>query len=73
MSKSILVMDTPNCCGECEMSGTGACRKWNTKDLKTFPKDCPLKMVPQKLAEEDRWFSKDYAIGFNACIDEILK
>ena len=73
MRKSILVIDTPNCCGECEMSGTGVCRKWNMKDLKTFPKDCPLKEVPAKMTEENRWFSKEYAQGYNACIDEILK
>ena len=72
MSKAILVIDMPDCCGDCEMSGTGVCKKWNMKDLKTFPKACPLKRMPQKLAEEDRWFSKDYAIGFNSCIDEIL-
>lgn len=73
MKKSILVIDTPNCCGECEMSGTGVCRKWNRKDLQTFPKACPLKKVPEKMALENRWFSKEYTAGFNSCIDEILK
>lgn len=73
MSKSILVIDTPPCCGECEMSGTGVCRKWNRKDLRAFPKDCPLKEVPAKMPEESRWYSEEYADGWNACIDEILK
>lgn len=54
MSKSILVIDTPPCCGECEMSGTGVCRKWNRKDLRTFPKNCPLKEVPGKMPDENR-------------------
>lgn len=43
MSKSIFVIDTPACCGECPMSGTGVCRKWSMKEARTFPKDCPLK------------------------------
>ena len=41
--------------------------------LKEKPSWCPLKEVPQKMAEENRWFSKDYAEGFIACVDEILK
>lgn len=73
MSKSILVMDTPPCCGECKMSGTGVCMKWNRKNLRTFPRDCPLKEVPSKMPEESRWYSEEYAEGFNACIDDILK
>lgn len=43
MSKSIFIIDTPACCGECPMSGTGVCRKWSMKEARTFPKDCPLK------------------------------
>lgn len=73
MGMSILLIDKPNCCGECPMSGTGVCGKWNMKDLKTFPKNCPLKSVPQKMVLENPWFSKEYMAGFNSCIDEILK
>ncbi len=69
MSKSIFVIDTPNCCGECPLSGTGACRKWDRKDVGTFPKDCPLKEVPEKYET----VSMDFERGYNACIDEILK
>ncbi len=43
MSKSIFIIDTPACCGECPMSGTDVCREWNMKEAQTFPKDCPLK------------------------------
>lgn len=50
MSKSIFVIDTPNCYGVCPMSGTDVCRKWNMKDARTFPKDCPLKEIPDKQA-----------------------
>lgn len=47
MSKSIFLIDTPKCCGMCPMSGTDVCRKWNMKDLRTFPEDCPLIKVPE--------------------------
>lgn len=47
MSKSIFLIDTPKCCGMCPMSGTDVCRKWNMKDLRTFPKECPLREVPE--------------------------
>ncbi len=76
MSKSILVIDTPNCCGECPMSGTGVCGKWNRKDTRSFPKDCPLVPIPEKKAtagkpeEHDRLCMNS---GYNSCIDEILK
>ena len=69
MSKSIFIIDTPACCGECPMSCTDVCRKWSKKDAKTFPKDCPLKEVPEK--KEQTAFPKGYYDGwnngFNAC------
>lgn len=74
MGKSILIIDTPKCCGECPMSGTSVCRKWNRKDAKTFPKDCQLKELPKKKSETSKYGSNVYyAEGYNACIDEILK
>lgn len=73
MGKSILVIDTPNCCGECKMSGTGVCRKWNTKDLRTFPKDCPLKKIPNKTKHPDSCDNGRYDKGWNDCIDKIFK
>lgn len=92
MSKSILVIDTPDNCKECQLcknykivqhafgrSNTHEvhCSGINNLVLKETDKSkrpdwCPLKEIPQKLAEENRWFSKDYAVGFNACVDEIL-
>ncbi len=76
MSKSICIINTPNCCGECPMSGTDACKKWNKKDAKGFPKDCPLIPIPKKKEtsgkpEEHDRLCMNY--GYNACIDEILK
>lgn len=89
MSKSILVIDTPENCESCPF-----CRGWNVcKIMKYLKKEkiissyivdhqifeggkpdwCPLRDFPEKMAEENRWFSKDYAEGFNSCIDQILK
>ena len=31
-----------------------------------------LKSMPRKMAVEHRWFSEDFARGYNLCIDEIL-
>lgn len=45
MSKSIFIIETPSCCGECPMSGTDVCRKWSMKEVRNFPKECPLKSV----------------------------
>lgn len=83
MSKSILVIYTPNYYIDCPchfagMSGQIWCGKENKElladDIQTFKPDwCPLVELPQKMAEESRWFSEDYVKGRNACIDEILK
>jgi len=77
MSKSILVIDTPACCGECPMSGTGVCRKWSMKEARTFPKDCPLVEMPERRPEPHFTSETAYSLGidkgWNTCIDEILK
>lgn len=41
--------------------------------LHSKPDWCPLRDLPEKIAEENRWLSKEYAKGYNACIGEILK
>jgi hypothetical protein len=77
MSKSILAIDTPKNCGQCPcfLEVATDCCGVNGKDIDSHSKPdwCPLKSVPQKMEEENRWFSEDYAKGRNACIDEILK
>lgn len=87
MSKSILVIDTPDGCSYCPFHRYPVfcgikCRSvMNTMFDKSgtdrpdseFPKWCPLRDLPIKIEEENRGFGKNYAIGFNACIDEILK
>lgn len=74
MSKSIFLMDTPACCGECPLSGTGACRKWSLENTHTFPKDCPLKKMPERKPDgpEVRYLPPTDR-GYNICINEILK
>lgn len=77
MSKSILVIDTPENCGQCPcfLEVATDCCGVNGKDIdgRGKPDWCPLVELPQKMAEENRWFSEDYAKGRNDCIDEILK
>ena len=97
MSKSILVIDTPENCIDCPchfagMSGQVWCGKENKElladDIQTFKPDwCPLKDVPSKKKEIEYLTRPDRrggvetygetrnreAIGWNMCIDEILK
>ena len=76
MSKSILVMDTPSCCNECDV----ICMKYYSAiqngdiEILTKPDGCPLKELPQKME------GKEYSLikigekkGYNACIDDILE
>ncbi len=86
MSKSILVIDTPKSCCQCRFSGSDGdycCLKENMVSdsnmiseeeyLNKKPDWCPLRDLPEKMPEENRWFSEDYAKGRNAYIDDILK
>lgn len=86
MSKAILVMDMPgrclncNCVGHVNHNGRfNACRisgEILKEDdyYKQRPNNCPLREVPQKKSEATTTTS-DYfkVIGYNACIDEIMK
>ena len=82
MNKSILVIDTPECCRECplcaeeHMTYRDYCRITNdviwTMDK---PKWCPLKPLPETLSPsghpDDDW-GDGYVDGYNACIEEIV-
>lgn len=103
MSKSILILDTPENCLDCPL-GIGYCSDedgeevyCNILECTTYQKGiyededeeelyndkkpdwCPLKNVPEKKdVEEARknrpWSGEgDYRVGYNACIDEILR
>ena len=84
MSKSVLVMNTPEDCKSCIHIGTFKyfcrvnCR--DIKDTSVKPDWCPLKPLPEKMkatgiynCEYFKAGSKppSYKIGWNTCIDEI--
>ena len=84
MSKSVLVIDTPEKCDSCMYIGTfhSFC-KINCRDIKDVsvkPDWCPLKPLPEKMkltgnynGEYSKTGSKTlgYKVGWNACINEI--
>ena len=84
MSKSILVVDKPECCDYCPigrifgMAGQVECMASKNirvnQDGKTIPDWCPLKEVPDKRKAEDYLDDNAEAFvdGYNTCINEIL-
>ena len=76
MSKSLVVIDTPETCSECplfEIELYRGCRlggdHWEEK-----PKWCPLRPLPRR--NQGKFFHHDlgentYVCGWNACLDEI--
>lgn len=79
MSKSILVIDTPeNCCG-CDLEYGHYCGKEkryiSEEEFESIPDWCPLRDLSEK-KEENKYhnnYERGVVDGFNACIDEILK
>lgn len=78
MSKSVLVIDTPENCRSCYLRGFTLnlqyCRGKlkDIKDTSVKPDWCPLKPLPEKMtgvAQTDHWNS--IKAGWNGCIDEI--
>lgn len=84
MSKSVLVMNTPENCGSCIHIDTFLpfcrinCR--DIKDTSTKPDWCPLKPLPKKMKitglYNGEYFKAggklpNYKIGWNDCINEI--
>lgn len=75
MSKSVLVIDTPENCGKCKFISEFWCRAMNGRRVPNndvIPDWCPLKPLPEKMtgvAQTDHWNS--IKAGWNACIDEI--
>ena len=78
MSKSVLVIDTPENCRSCYLRGFTLnlqyCRGKlkDIKDTSIKPDWCPLKPLPEKMtgvAQTDHWNS--IKEGWNECIDEI--
>lgn len=87
MSKSILVIDTPKICDECEFCywSDGRFRTCgithmgiSKQDLeyigKTKPDWCPLSLLPEKMIVLDinDIYEHKYTEGWNDCLDEII-
>lgn len=79
MSKSILVIDTPENCAKCPcfLEVATDCCGVNGKDIDGHGKPdwCPLRNLPEKCEIDTNLSEIEYfrRIGFNACIDEISK
>ena len=81
MSKAILVIDMPNCCGNCDLSRYEDVHLINClnhiadEDEDKLPKWCPLKELPQFKVpiENDESGFNDYVGGWNDCLYEILE
>lgn len=75
MSKSVLVIETPENCGKCKFISEFWCRAMNGRRVPNndvIPDWCPLKPLPEKMtgvAQTDHWNS--IKAGWNGCIDEI--
>lgn len=87
MSKSILVIDTPDSCTECPLKSqlydiqyicSGNHRRITIPASKNKPDWCPLQDIPSKKSVRDFNIShsdfeqRGYQQGWNACIDEML-
>ncbi len=85
MSKSVLVIDTPERCIDCEIgqnmsNSMEVCircpiagKSALDKETETIPGWCPLKPLPEKVTKSyfPVEFCDGYAAGWNTCIDKI--
>lgn len=79
-TQKVLLLDFVTCCADCPCSHLSDGKWWCyvpmdapaeiEKDVFEVipPNWCPLKPLPSK----DFWHKKDYADGWNACLEEIL-
>mgnify|MGYP007115458258 CR=1 FL=1 len=76
MSKSVLVIDTPENCGKCKFISEFCCRAMDGRRVPNndvIPNWCPLKPLPEE-KEEEYWRSKlslAWIRGWNTCISKI--
>lgn len=76
MSKSVLVIDTPEDCGKCKFISEFWCRAMDGRRVPNndvIPNWCPLKPLPEE-KEEEYWRSKlslAWIRGWNTCISKI--
>lgn len=87
MSKSILVIETPDSCSQCPLFvgsySDMCCEGLNNRGIDyPYPENfrqewCPLKQVPEKYEINrskcsDPFYEFEFEYGYNQCIDEIL-
>ena len=86
MTKAVLVMDMPECCADCQLADDDPSGLYcvfaddyydgsdSSEDRASF---CPLRKLPEKISELKSGYedlSKSIRrMGWNACLDEILK
>lgn len=84
MAKAVLVMDMPDDCPLCKFFDLdGQCHAvdaenpWSTDPDKVKPNWCPLRDLPEKIPELKSGYedisTSIRRVGWNACLDEILK
>lgn len=86
MAKAVLVMDMPESCPDCRFFESDwrecyAISKRYNRDVMTEeakPNWCPLRELPEKMKVRGKYPQPDgitpsYKVGWNACLDEILK
>lgn len=86
MSKAILVIDMPECCGDCQLMDDDASGRYciaHDEDYIDIPDTmegkpdwCPLRELPEKMKVCGKYPQPDgivpsYKIGWNACLDAI--
>lgn len=82
MGKSILVIDTPECCDYCPvgrifgMAGQVECKAFIgisvNDDGRTIPDWCPLQKMPERADHPCHCDNGRYDKGWNDCLDQIL-
>ena len=76
MSKSVLVIDTPENCGKCKFISDFWCRAIHCRRVPNndvIPGWCPLKPLPEKDDFDDPYeeYYTGYRDGWNKCLEEI--
>lgn len=78
--KAILVMDMPKTCDECKLANEDydvcqATQKSISYNERGYGSECPLKPMPKQntFTYESNDYQKGYVIGYNTCLDEILR
>lgn len=83
MSKSVLILETPSCCGLCRFfkyEPKYRCAmlpcKYEIVDKFSKLENCPLRSLPEKWSDMELESMQDYerarAEGYNYCIEKIV-